>query len=286
MFTPKDALLLILLPLLLSLAGGAAAFLSRRSKSSHAPAWPLILALTGAPLIAGLVAFTPTGLPKESFDWLILLPLLPLVAALIIHVLPTWTSLILFLLASLLSAYILGLHLPAESLPTFTFILIAFIPAILYYLLLPLAHRRPAPAFPALFLLLATATVIVELAGTFIKFGQYTVALPAALGALLLLQLFFRNFPTSKGILAAFLLLWSAALTYGYLWADVPAQRTLLLAVAPLTLWLATLPKSLSPFKRTILALLLVAIPLAFAACPAAKELITLLHSQTEVGQY
>jgi hypothetical protein len=159
-------------------------------------------------------------------------------------------------------------------------------PGVLYALWRPLAVKRGGPNMLMVMLMVAGVTVVVESAGTAIQFGQYTIALAAALAGVLLGRLVLRRPNLSNGGAAAFVLVWMGLLMFGYLWADVPAWRTAVLAAAPLAAWGAEIPRGLKPFWRGVVRLGLVAVPLAVVGVPAAMELVKLIQSQSEVGGY
>jgi hypothetical protein len=295
MLTLHDALLLGLLPFLVATIATA---LTWRRKSSIKPlpstasrptGWPIVLAITVAVFLAGISEFVPKGIPKEAMNWLVLLPLIALLAGMAAEFCPWWggwVAILLVLVAGCAQTYLIALTLASNSTSKAIMLLLAAAPAVVYTLWRPLALKRPGPTLLVLWLMIAGTTVVVESAGTFIQFGQYTLALVAAVAGILLATLIVRRPAISNGSLAAFVLLWMALLIFGNLWADVPAWRTALLAASPLAAWAAELPRGWKPFWRGTLRLALVAIPLAIVGIPAARELARLLNSQTDVSGY
>ncbi len=251
MFTLHDSLMLMLLPF--ALAAAATALAWRRKKSSdkaRAGGWAMTVALAAGVLAAGLAEFPPKGLPREAMDALVLLPAMALVGGLMASVLPWWISPMVVLVAGGIDAWVIAMHLAPGSVPLLTMIILAVGPAMVYAALQPVIAKRSGVGMILLLLMLAGATVIVESAGTFIQFGQYTVALPAALAGILLARLILGRPEVSRGTWTAFVLVWTAILAFGYLWADVPALRTGLLAAAPLFAWFAEIPRTMRPFAR------------------------------------
>lgn len=284
MFTTRDILCLIVLPILLTAGGGLAAFFLRKRGNWN---WLIVLAMTVGMLAAGLTELPPKGTPKEAMDWLVLLPAMTLALSVASSFPPSWTGIVALLIQGTISTWLIAGFLPAGSVPSWQSALLATAPAILFAILAWPAQKRTAGSIPAVFSLLAISTVIVEMAGSFIQFGQYAVALPAIIGTVFLIQMIFRMKPNPRGFLIGAIGLWTTLLIFGHLWADIPPERTILLACAPLAVWGAeALPARISGFKRALAALLLIAIPLAFAVYPAAKDLYKLVKSQTQVEEY
>ncbi len=293
MFTGQDVLQLMLLPLVFAIA--AMAFAWRRKSSGGAPrgeevkmgngsgGWAMTLAIGGAVLAAGSAQFRPKGLPREAMDWLVLLPLVGLAAGWVADGVPAWAATGLILVVGAVETWLIAMHLAAGTASLAAILLLGATPGVVYGVMQLLVKKRSGPGIVTMLLLIAGATVIVESAGTYIQFGQYTVALAAAMTGVLFGRVVFGGPEVSRGSLGAFLLIWTAMLTFGYLWADVPAWRTGLLAVAPLGAWVAEIPRGLRPLPRALLRLAAVGVPLAVAGIPAAIELAKLLRSQTGV---
>jgi hypothetical protein len=283
MLTLHDALLLGLLPLAVAVVAMALAW---RRKRAGGGGWAMVLAIAVGVLAAGLAEFMPKGMPKEAMEWLVLLPAGALAVGLAAEFLPWWIAVLLVLGAGIGEAYLMAMTLAAGGVTAGVMVVLGAAPGILYALWRPLAVKRGGPNMLMVMLFVAGVTVIVESAGTAIQFGQYTMALAAALAGVLLGRLVFRRPNVSNGGVAAFVLVWMGLLIFGYLWADVPAWRTAVLAAAPLAAWGAEIPRGLKPFWRGVVRLGLVAVPLAVVGIPAAMELIRLIRSQSEVGGY
>jgi hypothetical protein len=282
MLTLHDALLLGLVPFAVAVVGMVMGWW----RKVRGGGWGMVVAIAGGVLAAGLAEFLPKGMPKESMDWLVLLPVGALVVVLAVEFLPWWVGVVLVLLGGMGEVYLIALTLAEGGVSKEAMLLLGAAPGVLFALWRPLAVKRSGPNMVMVMLMVAGATVIVESAGTAIQFGQYTIALAAALAGVLLGRLVFRRPNVSNGGAAAFVLVWMGLLVFGSLWADVPAWRTAVLAGAPLVAWGAEIPRGLKPFWRGVVRLGLVAIPLAVVGIPAAMELVKLIKSQTEVGGY
>jgi hypothetical protein len=252
----------------------------------HFPAWParlaLPLALALGPVLALCVApyifkndavVTPKLWPHDTRDWY----LLTTIVALALGVAAVWlprrfTALALAELGTLL-ALRMSIN-PSYSIPVEIWPALAA-PAFLYAVLEPLARRNHNLALPIILLLLAASAVFVEGDGNSPIHGFTCLPLPAALLGVVVAYFLLPDRDLSRAALPAFLLLYMAILFYGYFDADVTWQRTLILLGSPLAAYAADLPpiRWLRPFWRASARAVLVAIPLAFAVVPAAKDL-------------
>jgi hypothetical protein len=219
-------------------------------------------------------------------EWLVLLPAGALAVGMAVEFFSWWVGVLLVVGAGIGEAYLIAMTLAAGGVSRGAMLLLAIAPGVVFALWRPLAIKRPGPNMLLVWLLVAGATVIVEAAGTAIQFGQYTIVLPAAVAGVLLARLLLQRPGISNGSVAVFVLVWIGLLMFGYVWADVPAWRTAVLAAAPLAAWGAEIPRGLKPLWRGVVRLGLVAVPLAVVAVPAAMELVKLMRSQTEVGGY
>jgi hypothetical protein len=279
------------------LAGRRRAGGSDESESAtHGATWPARLAtplaITLGPVLAVVIApllFKDSIVtlhlwpPRESRDWY----LLATVVALLFGTAAVWMPRRFTALAVGVLGALLALRLSISGNNTVPVELWAALaaPGILYAILDPLARRNHNLAMPIILLLLAGSGVLVESDGTSPLHGFTCLPLPAALLGMIVAFALLSDRDLSRAALAAFLILWLAILFYGYFWTDVPWQRTLLLLFAPLAAYAADIPpiRRLRPFWRASLRVVLVAIPLAFAVVPAAKDLREQLNAPPQM---
>jgi len=101
-----------------------------------------------------------------------------------------------------------------------------------------LAQRRPGPSIPlALSLLIAVASVFF-LVGSSARLAQLAGVLGAALGGVSLVAMSVQRVSVARGMLAVMVPLYSALILYSWQY-DKPLGTPIILAAAPLTLWLA-----------------------------------------------
>ncbi|MFI5379766.1 MAG: hypothetical protein ACHRHE_10745 [Tepidisphaerales bacterium] len=280
MFTLREICLLGLMP---GVVGHLVLWLVCRGKRGTTASWPAALAIGGGMPLAGVLASGIHGRPREAFDWLVLLPGCAMATGVLMHWIGVW-GMVLVAAGGVLSAWLLAV----PGMTTGDAIATAAAPGVVYALLLPAARRQGGATLSASWLIVAAATTCVSMASTGITFGKYTVALSAALGGVWLATLIIRRASLSPGGLAAFVLIWTSLLVYGYEWVDVPRWRVLVLLATPLALWLGEIPgiRSRGPRTRSAVTLACVFAFAAIAAVPAVMELLTMLRSQTQVGGY
>ena len=291
MLTPRDILLLIVLPGAFAALAAAGLGWGRpgRRKAGAGAGWPAAIALAGAPLVAGLAVLRFHLTPHEALDRLRLLPALALVVSLLIGSLPRRAGQIAVALGGALAIGLMYHRVPAEGATWASLIVLAFLPGVLYFALEPLARRNPGPGLPALLLLVAIATTLVESASDSAVFGQHTIVLCSATGGLLVACAIVRRPDLSRGGLAAFLITWTMMLAFGDLCVDgVPSWRHR--ASWRLRRWRpgsARCGRSETPrhWGRFMVRLAAVAIPALIAAVPAAIEIVKLVQSQSEIGE-
>ena len=283
MFTQREIFLLAALPCLIGFVVVWASLRWKRAPNGNPASWPTAMAIGGGMLLAGVLSSGLHGRPTEAFDWLILLPAGAIIAGVLAH----WIrglGVVLVAIGGVLSVWLQA----ASGTSLAEQVAMAAAPAVVYALLAPAVRRQNGTTLAASWLIVAAATTCVSMASTGIIFGKYTVALSAVVGGVLLAVLVTRKVNLSPGGLAAFLLIWTSLLVYGYEWVDVPRWRALVLLAAPLALWFGEMPgvRGRSPFLRSVITLACVAALAAGAAVPAVAELLRTLRSQTQVGGY
>jgi hypothetical protein len=231
------------------------------------------IALAIGPLVLKNLGFPLNIWPREAFDWHLLAP----VAGVAVGAAAVWLPRRFTALIVAEAGALLALCLSVRPGMTVTWQLwpAVIAPGILYCMLEPLARRNHNPAMPIILLLLAGAGMIVELDGTSALLGISCFPLVAATLGLLISYPLLLDRDLSRAAVPAFVLLWSAMLLYGHFWADAPWQRTILVAAAPLVAFLADIPpiRRFPPFWRATVRIILIAIPLAFAVVPAARDI-------------
>lgn len=140
-----------------------------------------------------------------------------------------------------------------------------------------IGRRRPGAAIPAALLVVAGAAAVVIVASSNAKMSQLVGAVAAGLGAAVVAAWWKPRLSLAGGAATVFgtvlpVLLFNAhASDYG----DVPPAAFLLVAGAPLALWLAELPvvQRLRPWQAAVVRVVLVSVPIGIALAMAVPRL-------------
>ncbi len=135
-------------------------------------------------------------------------------------------------------------------------------------------HRMPRILLPLT--LLASGTAAVELFSGFMKFAQIAAMLAVALGVCWLLSLVVRLPDVAPGGLTVAIVVLAGLWIGGFFYGDMPPVSAVLLAVAPVLLWLAPAPRTgRRRQKLAALQVLLVGLPIAIAVLVAYRSYVS-----------
>ena len=137
----------------------------------------------------------------------------------------------------------------------------------------------------ALWIWTAGTGVALALTGS-LKYAQFAASVSAAMGAGVVAAWINPKISFARGAVETLALLTLGLLLCGYLYSDLPASPALLLAVAPLSLWLAECQcvEKLAAWQRAAIRLALMALPVAVALLIAAWPMI--FSKAAEPGYY
>jgi hypothetical protein len=255
----------------------------RRWRDNASPArglWTAPLAIALA-IVCGVFqlkhhAFPPYP-PAESFDRLFYcIPFVFAVSLLLnIRRLPIWAcALAVAIVSAIAFRYVLTFKFnalpPGEAWMWTAFC--AAVPLIWWLALDRYADRAPCVAPPVALFILGSAMAVIFMLSDILSDGKSALAIVAAIGSAAIAALFFADFRLGRGGVFAFVLLTLLLGGHAFVTAGLQATELALVLISPVVLWLASLipMRSLRPWQRVLIHLLLMSIPLAIATARAA----------------
>jgi hypothetical protein len=277
--TPADALLGILLPgavaLVIFAIGG---FRWRKDGFARTAHWTAPLAFTVAFVIGfidlngGLPSFPPT---ESSHRLFFIVPAILLIALILNwrKLTPIVRALIVLVTAAAAFRYVLAFKFniltPSQA---WTWMAVSALATLIWaFALLSYAKSASHIATPLALFILAGAISLVFMLTDSLSNGRCELTFVAATGAAIIAALLFRNFSlASAGGTFSFVLLTTLLIGHTCVTAGLKPLDIALLAIAPIVLWLTTLiPLKARPWRRIVLQLVLLSIPLAVATVRA-----------------
>lgn len=263
---------------------------------SHVPPWKRdakTLPFGPAMAVGGGFAVAFAGiagwpkLPPIGFEgWLVYLAMAAAVIG-VVATFPKTRSIVVQILSALLviatAYFLLAWRAPQWGL----FAVVAVAGVVWWFATDRLAARAQGPGLPILLGLFgACAALVLTNSGTQ-SFGQIAAGAGVAVGVVGLTGLWFRRLSLAHGGVLALTITLMAMLLCGHLLAEVTWRDVIILAIAPLTLWIGQLP----PLRRRawlgfITTGIAMAIVVSIAAAPAIKGLMQTMKEQTESYQY
>ncbi len=289
MLTPHDILFGIILPAVIAVVA---------MLLSHLPPWKRdaqTLPFGPAVAIAGgfVVAFAGiTGwpeLPPIGFEgWLVYLAIASAVVGVIATIPKTKTKTIVVPILSALLVVATSYFLLAWRSPQWGLLTIVAIAGVVWWLLMDrLAARAQGAGLPILLGLFGVSAAMVLINSGTQSFGQIAAGAGVPVGVVGLSGLLFRRLSIAHGGVLALTVTLMAIVLCGHLLADVTWRDVIVLAVAPLALWLGELPainrRGWRKFVAGGVAMMIVA---SIAVAPAARGLVKTMHEQTESYRY
>jgi hypothetical protein len=232
------------------------------------------LALSGG-FAAGFAAFEGSVVSRtDPWFWLPLLALLAVVVGLS-EGNPPVPRVVSWGLRALLAGLTGWLLVPAflEAARSQWLGVLAALVFILWSLLAPLSHRQPGGLLPLLLSLIpAVGGVVLEASGN-LRLALLSGVLAGTLGGCTLISWRCPQRPLLRGMIPGFAVLLPSLLFLGYFYIEMLLPSFLLVAVAPLFLWVgALLPRTMTAGWRMVLQTVAVLVPLAVAVVLAMQE--------------
>jgi hypothetical protein len=261
----------------------------RKSKVPSAGAWCTVLGL-GLAYLAGHLAITPRPVfpPVESRDWMLWI-VLAATALGLIEALARLPRIVVWMLRAGVVAFLLWetFGLVRESWGTRLFVLLSLLIGglilLCWWSLDALASRTRGSALPVAFAVYAFGIGVTLFLSRYALFAVVAITFAAAFLGAGLTAIRCSRCPLAHGSIAVVIAVTAGLILNGYFFAEMPPTTAILLAIAPLAIWIARVPRLgrwFGPLLSSVvyLAFLLGAIAItarvndAFSAEPAASE--------------
>lgn len=284
MLTPTDILWGVAAPAGLS-AGAVLLASLGRWKTGDARPWGPALGIAGGFALASIALFKlPPFPPVAAQGWLVWLAIPIIVVAIVASLLKRfrWITLILSLAVVALTAWLLlRRNHPEMVVPIAGAMIVWFLAMEL------LAWKTPGVTFPLLLAIWAGATGLVLINSATLTIGQLALAVTGSLGGVFAVALLRRHLSLTGGGILSIAVLVPGLLLFSHYFAELTQRDAILLAIAPLMLWLGELPVIHRLTKiRLALRVLPFLIVLSIPLLPALKGLHKTYTEQSESTLY
>jgi hypothetical protein len=289
MISSRDILWTIVFPAVVAIAAMLAShFPWRRDAKSHA--WGIALALCGAFAVAYIgTSGRPKFPPVEAQGWLVYLGIVVVLIA-IASTWLRWPVAVASIVIVAVMAWLIA-RPTARSLEPSVFwtgvAATAAVTIVWWALMERLASRRPGGGLPLLMMMWAGAAALTVINAHSASLGLVAGTIAVVLGVIGVIGLWLRKVSLSRGGMLALAVLVLGIMLAGHFFADLTRFELILLAVAPLAMWIAEIP----PLRRyagvrfcvSLIALLAV---LSIPLVPALKGLRETMKEQSESYSY
>ncbi|MEO6437010.1 MAG: hypothetical protein ABIP55_14805 [Tepidisphaeraceae bacterium] len=290
---PRDILLwVVLLPAAVAVIATLVSLIPGRRDSASQP-WGPALAICAGFVAAytklkGIEGFPPVNVQT----WLVYLGVPVVLIAIIATVSPRRARWIVFALSVtliVLSVWLFSRPLARSLEPREFWTRTAFFAAgavAWLGLMEALASRVKGATLPLLLWICAVGAALAVINAHSLLLGQLVGTVAAALGAIALLGLWFRNLTLARGGVLALAVVLLGLILCGHLYADLSQRDLILLAAAPLMAWAGELPFLKRGGVRFAVRLIAVLLVLAIPLVPALKGLQQTMQEQTDAYSY